>query len=120
MKPRINTTGFGYIEVGDQRITYDIVIWPSGAFEKRKKKLSKKIYGTSHILSGEEAAHIYRDPVDHLIIGSGQYGRLRLSEEAVAFFKKKRCKVELVSTPEAIARWNEATGRVMGLFHITC
>jgi hypothetical protein len=120
MNPRIHGTGFGYIDVEGQRITHDIVIWPSGTVEKRKKKLSKKIYGTSHMLSMEEARYIYRDSVDLIIIGSGQYGRLRLSEEAAAFFDQMRCKVELHSTPEAIVRWNESMGSLMGLFHVTC
>ena len=43
-----------------------------------------------------------------------------LSDEAADYFAKKKVKVELARTPEAIARWNKAKGKVIGLFHVTC
>ena len=54
------------------------------------------------------------------MIGTGQYGNVRLSEEAADYFKRKQCQVELLPTPEAIRAWNEAEGTVIGLFHVTC
>ena len=82
--------------------------------------MSKAIYGTSHILSLDEAKHVYEDGAQRLIIGTGQYGNVRLSEEAADYFKRKQCQVELLPTPEAIRAWNEAEGTVIGLFHVTC
>jgi hypothetical protein len=120
MKPAINNTGFGYITIEGSKIEHDILIRLSGKIEKRKKKLSKAIYGTSHTISLEEAKHIYQDGSERLIIGSGQEGMVRLSEEAVGFFKKKKCKVNLYYTPKAIEYWNYAKGSVIGLFHVTC
>ncbi len=55
-----------------------------------------------------------------MIIGTGQEGQVELSPQAAEFLEKKGCKVELSPTPEAIKRWNEAEGKVLGLFHITC
>ena len=55
-----------------------------------------------------------------MIIGAGQYGRVALSPEAGDYFARKRCEIVLVPTPEAIATWNEATGNVIRLFHLTC
>jgi len=43
-----------------------------------------------------------------------------LSEEAEGYFKKKGCSVDLHPTPEAIQVWNEAEGKVIGMFHVTC
>ena len=120
MKPGISDTGFGYITIEGSKIEHDIVIRLSGEIKKRKKKLSKAVYGTSHTVSLEEAKHIYQDGAKRLIIGSGQAGMLRLSEEAVDYFKKKRCEVELQPTPSAIEFWNKAKGAVIGLFHVTC
>lgn len=120
MKPTINDTGFGYITIKGSRIEHDIVIRLSGEIKKRKKKLSKAVYGTSHIISLEEAKYIYQDGAERLIIGSGQNGMMRLSEEAIDYFKKKKCKVDLQPTPKAIECWNKAKGTVIGLFHITC
>ena len=99
---------------------HDVLIRLSGQVKKRKKKLSKAIYGTSHILSLDEAKHVYEDGAQRLMIGTGQYGNVRLSEEAADYFKRKHCQVELLPTPEAIRAWNEAEGTVIGLFHVTC
>jgi hypothetical protein len=120
MNPTIDGTGFGYITVEGLRIENDIVIALSGKITKRKKKLSKAIHGTSHIVSRDEADHIYEDRAERIIIGSGQYGKLSLSQEASQYFKKRNCVVELLPTPEAIEHWNEAKGSVIGLFHVTC
>ena len=89
-------------------------------FRKRKKKLSRKVYGTSHLISKEEAKHIFDKGAERIIIGSGQEGMVKLSEKASAYFSKKECEVELMPTPEAIKQWNEAKGKVIGLFHLTC
>jgi hypothetical protein len=120
MKPVISDTGFGYITIQGSRIEHDIVIRLSGKIKKRKKKLSKAVYGTSHIVSLEEAKHVFQDGAKRLIIGSGQEGMVRLSEEAVDYFKKKQCEVELQPTPGAAESWNKTKGAVIGLFHVTC
>ena len=57
---------------------------------------------------------------DCLIVGSGQQGTVELSPEAAVYLKRRRCPVELLPTPEVIDVWNEAKGRAMGLFHVTC
>ena len=74
MKPEITRTGFGYIEIDRSKINHDIFIRLSGEIKKRKKKLSKAVYGTSHKISLEEAKHIFQDGAERLIIGSGQFG----------------------------------------------
>lgn len=120
MKPDISKTGFGYITIEGTKIEHDVVIRLSGKVRKRKKKLSKAVYGTSHTVSLDEAKDIYQDGAEHLIVGSGQTGMVRLSKEAHAYFKKKRCDVDLQPTPAAIKDWNRAKGAVIGLFHVTC
>ena len=120
MKPVISDTGFGYITIEGSKIEHDIVIRLSGEIRKRKKKLSKAVYGTSHTVSLAEAKHIYQDGAKRLIIGSGQEGLVSLSEEALDYFKKKKCEVDLQPTPSAIEYWNKAQGAVIGLFHVTC
>jgi len=74
----------------------------------------------SHIISLEEAEHVYQEGAERLIVGSGQSGMVKLSDEAVQYFRRKGCKVELMPTPAAIRAWNDAKGAVIGLFHITC
>lgn len=120
MKPKIEHTEFGSITVDGEAFDHDIVIRLNGEVIKRKKKLSKQIYGTSHIVSLDEAEFIFEKGINHLVIGSGQSGILRLSDEAQAFFDDKNVKVALFATPKAIQFWNEINHPVVGLFHVTC
>jgi hypothetical protein len=122
MKPRIDRTSFGSITVDGTAFDHDIIIRPDGQVTKRKKKLSKAVYGTSHTISLREAEFIYEQAAeaDCLIVGSGQYGNVELSLEAAAYFKGMNCRVVLRPTPDAIGLWNEAPGRAIGLFHVTC
>ena len=120
MEPIINKTSFGSITVVGVDYDHDIIIGLEGGIRKRKKKLSKAVYGTSHTISIDEAGYIYEEGAEGIIIGSGQYGIAELSVEAKSFFDKKNCRVELLATPDAMKEWNRATGKWIGLFHITC
>ena len=120
MKPRIDATRFGSITIGGSEIEHDVLIRLSGEIKKRKKKLSKAVFGTSHTVSLEEAEYIFEKGADRLILGSGQNGMVTLSAEAAAYFKKEGVRVDLSPTPEAIERWNKAKGPAIGLFHVTC
>ena len=51
MKPGIDQTTFGSMTIEGSIFEHDVLIRLSGQVKKRKKKLSKAIYGTSHILS---------------------------------------------------------------------
>ncbi|MFN2281711.1 MAG: hypothetical protein ACK2TZ_07610, partial [Anaerolineales bacterium] len=89
MKPTLSGTGFGWIDIGEERISHDIIIRLGGEVRKRKKKLSKEIYGTSHTISLAEAEYVYQEGADGILIGAGQFGRVRLSPEAKSFFAEK-------------------------------
>ena len=119
MKPRIDSTKFGSIKIDGETFENDVVIRLDGEIEKRKKKLSKAVYGTSHTISLDEAKHLYQEGADKLIIGTGQTGQVKLSDDAEAYFKKNKCRVKLFPTPEAIRAWNKAEGSVLGMFHVT-
>jgi hypothetical protein len=120
MKPRIDGTSFGSITIAHEEYAHDVIIRLNGEVEKRKKKLSKALYGTSHIVSLAEAQYVYQPGAQRLIVGSGQGGTVTLSDEAKTFFKQMQCEVQLLPTPNAIRAWNEAEGAVLGLFHVTC
>jgi hypothetical protein len=121
-KPHIDGTVFGSITIDGTVFEHDVVIAASGTIKKRKKKLSKKVYGTSHTISLEEAKHVLGQAgkAERLIVGSGQYGRVELSPEAAAFVEGRRCRVLVLPTPVAIVAWNSAEDSPIGLFHVTC
>jgi len=120
MKPKINSTSFGSITVKRKTFENDILIRLDGQVEKRRKKLSKKLYGTSHKISLAEAKYIYEKGAEKLIIGTGQTGYVELSKKAQKFFKEKDLKTKLLPTPKAIKLWNKDKGRVIAMFHVTC
>ena len=119
MKPKIDRTTFGSITVAGEVFEHDVIIRLNGEVKKRKKRLSKAIYGTSHVVSLAEAEHICEVGAERLIIGTGQSGMVKLSNEAAEYFKQKSCPVQLLPTPQAIHAWNRAEGAVIGLFHVT-
>lgn len=120
VKPKIDDTTFGSITISGEVVEHDVLIRQDGRVKKRKKKLSKARYGTSHKVSVEEAEHIYEEGAKRLIVGTGHNGMLELSEEAAEYFREKECSVELLPTPRAVKAWNAAHGHVIGMFHVTC
>jgi hypothetical protein len=121
MKPHINESMFGSITIENTKYHYDIFIDLDGHIKKRKKKLSKKKYGTSHIISLEEIQYIFEEEAKLLILGSGQYSRARLSEEAAEYLKSHKCQVKLLSTESAVETWNATRpSKTIALFHVTC
>ena len=113
MKLQIDSTKFGSITIEGEKIKHDVIIRLDGKIKKRKKKLSKAI-------SQDEAQYVYQKGAEKLIIGTGQYDTVKLSDEAEKYFKQKHCRVKLLSTPKAVSAWNKAKGAVIGLFHVTC
>ena len=97
----IENTAFGTITMDGKTYEYDVVVRLSGEVVKRKKKLSKNYYGTSHILSKDEAKFVFEKGCEQLIVGSGQIGKLQPTQEAIHVF-------------------NRSTARKIGLFHVTC
>jgi hypothetical protein len=119
---KIDSTEFGSITIDGSTFPHDVLIRLSGEVVKRKKKLSKKYYGTSHIVSREEAEFIYEKGCDILVLGAGQYGNVTLSPEAAEYFAQHDCRVILLPTAEAIKTYNATRNKAktVGLFHVTC
>jgi len=68
MNPKIDKTKFGTITISGTKYDYDVIIRLDGRVEKRKKKLSKAIYGTSHTISLDEAKYVYENGAEQLIV----------------------------------------------------
>lgn len=88
MKPRIDGTEFGSITIDGSDIEHDVLIRLSGEIKKRKKKLSKAVFGTSHTISLEEAEYIFEKGTEKLIVGSGQNGMVTLSKPKFLTFQR--------------------------------
>ena len=85
---QIDNTAFGEITIDGKTYEHDVIVRLSGEVVKRKKKLSKKLYGTSHVVSKDEAKFVFEKGCRRLILGSGQEGNVQLSPEAEAYFAR--------------------------------
>lgn len=117
---KIDGTRFGSITIDGTKYEHDVIIRLSQKIKKRKKKLSKRVYGTSHTISEDEARFVHEDGCQELILGTGQHGLSALSPEAAAFLSSKGCRVVAEPTPDAVRRFNESKRAKVGLFHVTC
>jgi hypothetical protein len=116
----IDATEFGAITIDGKTYDHDVLIRLSGKVEKRRKKLSKEEYGTSHVISKAEAKFVFEDGCELLVVGAGQQGNVRLSAEAAEYFDKRHCRVLALPTPEAIRAFNQAREKKIALMHVTC
>jgi hypothetical protein len=114
----IERTSFGSITIDGKTYEHDVIIRLAGEVVKRKKKLSKTYYGTSHVITKDEAEFVFEKGCEQIVVGSGR--NVHLSPEAEAYFAKVGCKVLLQPTPEAIGEFNKLRARKIGLFHVTC
>ncbi len=117
---KIDRTEFGSITISGRTYDHDVVIRLSEQVVKRKKKLSKRIYGSSHTVSEDEARFVFEKGCKELIFGTGQYGSATLSPEAAAFLERKGCRVIAQATPAAVQTFNACHKPKVGLFHVTC
>ena len=74
----IERTTFGTITIDGKTCEHDVIIRLSGEVARRDKKLSKKYYGTLHVLSKDEARFVFEKGCEQLILGSGQIGNVHL------------------------------------------
>ena len=117
---RNDGTNFGNITVDGKTYDHDVIIRLDGEVAKRKKKLSKKLYGTSHVVSEDEGEFVFQKGCKLLVLGSGQQGNKHLYREAEAWLGKKDGEIVIRPTPEAVRIFDEARGKKFGIFHVTC
>ena len=117
---RVEYPKFGRIVINGETYGHDVVIYPSGKVEERKKWVSKNKHGTSHRLDPEELREYLKEDFDVLVVGTGFYGYLSLLPESRELVEGKEV-IEL-PTGKAVEKFNalRREKRVLGIFHVTC
>lgn len=113
-------TGFGWIEYDGVRYEHDIVIHTDRSIKKRKKKLSKKRkeeFGHTP-LSGEELTDLIKERPEVVYIGSGQYGDLPLTSDAVTLLSPFTTVVK--PTPDILLLLESEQRKFVAILHVTC
>lgn len=120
---RLEFPGFGRIAVNGRIYDHDVVIYPSGRVEMRKKWISKEKHGTSHRLDPDELREYLGEDFDVLIVGTGGAwgGRLSLLPESRELVKGREIH-ELPTGGEAVELFNEIhrNRRTLAILHVTC
>ena len=113
-------TGFGWIEIGGTRYDHDIVIHTDGTVSKRKKKLSKPSAGEyGHTpLSAGELAFLDNERPAVVYIGTGQYGDLPLTPDAITLLEAYAPVVK--STPDLLQSLKREQREYAAVLHVTC
>ena len=109
----------GSVTIDGKVFEHDVLIRLGGQVEKRKKRLSKAVYGTSHTISLAEAKHLYQKGAARLLIGAGQHGTVGLSEEAASYFQPPPpggAAADAGGDPGL----EPAEGAVIAMLHVTC
>ena len=118
--PAMNGMAFGSITLGDEMYDRDVYILASGEVKKRKKRLAKDAYGTSHKIGPDELTRLCKAEPKIVFIGTGQQGVAELTEEGKRYLEKHRIDYAVLPTPEIVACYNKGDRRKAALIHITC
>jgi hypothetical protein len=103
----IEGTTFGAITIDGKTYEHDVIIRLSGEVAKRKQKLSKKHYGTSHVLSKDEAKFVFERGCEELILGSGQGAMCIYRRKLRLISRKRAARVLLLVKPQYRLRPNQ-------------
>jgi hypothetical protein len=118
--PKITGTAFGSITLDDETYDKDVYILADGEVKKRKKRVAKEVYGTSHKIGPDELAKVCRGNPTIVFIGTGQQGVAELTEEGRQYLEKHRIDYAALPTPQIVASYNKCEKRKAALLHITC
>jgi len=114
---RFEAFSFGSIRIDGVTYTHDVVI-DRGHVRKRKKKPSKKFrdaFGHTPLSMEEEIP--WR--CSRLVIGTGT-GRLPVMDEVKHEANRRRIKLVILPTAEAIGELTERSDEVNAILHVTC
>ncbi len=116
----IDGTRFGEITIDGRVYDHDVIIRLSGKVEKRRKRLSKEEYGTSHVISKAEAKFVFEDGRSSSSSGPASMETCASLPKRAPSSRRKKCRVVVEPTPQALATFNHVKGKKIALMHVTC
>ncbi len=114
----INYTTFGEIEINGICYTHDIVI-DDGKILKRNKKNSRALKGRYAHTPLTTTENIPWD-CHTLIIGTGMYGSLPVSEDVHRLAEQKQVQLRLLKTGAAAELLARDPAKTNAILHLTC
>ena len=115
---KIDHLTFGSIRVNGVTYSHDVVI-DQGKVRERKKGPSKRLreeYGHTPLSDGERIPW----ECERLVIGTGAYGALPVTDEVVEEAKRRRVELLVLPTAEAIIALCATAEQTNAILHVTC
>ena len=111
----IESYQFGRIVIDGQRYTSDIIVYPDrvdGSWWREE----------SHLLQTGDLEEVVDTRPEVLVVGTGYFGHMRASPEAVAHLRSSGIEVIVERTEEACKIYNRLSEsrKVIAAFHLTC
>jgi len=109
---------FGSVQIDGSRYQNDVVI-DCGEVRKRKKKPSKQFreqFGHTPLSIEENMPW----KCSQLVIGTGAYGKLPVMQEVRSNAERKKIKLLILPTVEAIEVLNRNPNDTNAILHVTC
>ncbi len=109
---------FGSVQIDGTACEHDVVI-DRGGVRKRKKKPSKQFreqFGHTPLSIGEDIPWKCRQ----LVIGTGAYSRLPVMQEVLDKAERKKIKLLILPTIEAIEVLSRNQKDTNAILHVTC
>lgn len=109
---------FGSIIIEGKTYVYDVEVrWAGEVLKWRRKE--------SHVIDVEDIKRAVEQNPDTIVIGTGESGIAKVTEEAKKFIQEKSIKLVVDKTEEAAKTFNVIIeegkqNKVIGLFHLTC
>ena len=115
---KIDNFSFGSIEIDGTTYEYDVII-DRGDITKRKKKASKPLrsqFGHTPLSLNEEIPWKCK----RLVVGTGAHGSLPVMHDVEREASKRKVKLVVLPTREAIAKLNKNSESTNAILHVTC
>ena len=107
---------FGFINIDGKSYNYDVEIKRNGEILKWQRK-------ESHFIDIEDLEKAFEQNPEFIVIGIGESGVAKVSEQAQNEASLKEIKLVIDRTGEAVKSFNlllERNKKTVGLFHLTC
>ncbi len=112
----INHYSFGTITINKKIYKSDVIIFPDRVSSSWWRK-------EGHLLQAADIKEIITAGLPVLIIGTGFYGAMRISEETHSYLKSKGLEVHYFRTQKAVEFYNKISPKkkpVIAALHLTC
>jgi hypothetical protein len=112
--PAIEEYDFGRIVVDGEEETRDVIVLPGRIVRNWRRE-------DGHKLVMSDLDDVLEELPEHLLVGTGAYGRLRPEPETLEQLRERGIEVEALPTAEAVRRYGALDPRrTAAALHLTC